>query len=49
MKKNDNSFDNTKLAANPITNVKSQTRFPKRDAWSDFEYSFLLLNRVSIN
>ena len=45
----DISFDSTKLASNPISNVAIHNIFPNRDACNDFEYSFFLVKRVSIN
>src|SRR3970282_2797550 len=48
-KNNDVSFTSTTLASNPITRVAIHNIFQKRDACSDFEYSFFLVNCVSIN
>ena len=48
-KNNDASFASTTLASNPISNTAIHNIFPKRDACSDFEYSFFLVNCISIN
>ena len=49
MKNNCTSFCKTKLASNPINMVTVHNMLPKRDEWSDFEYSFFFANFASNN